>query len=692
MLKTLLLSAAGTLALAGAASAQDLEVASPDGAIVVTLSADGMGRPTYAVTFEGETVVEPSQLGMRFAEHRGFQEGMVLEEKDRAAADESWEQPWGERRIVEDRHNELLVTFMDEEDERRRFDLRVRVFDDGLGFRYEVSKQRSLRGEVAITDELTEFVLPEADTTAWWIPARMWNRYEYIYEETPLGDIHTVHTPVTFELGGGTHLSIHEAALVDYSGMSLTLGRGNRLEADLAPRADGPKVKLEAPFETPWRVIQVAEDAPGLINGTDIYLNLNEPNALGDVSWVEPGKYLGIWWGMHLGTQTWGSGPLHGATTENTKAVIDFAAEHGFSGVLVEGWNEGWDGDWYENGDVFSFTESYPDFDIEEVADYARQKGVRLIGHHETSGNITNYEKQMEAAYDLYERLGVAQVKTGYVADGGELKRVGEDGVAHYEYHDGQAAVEHHLTALREAAEREISINTHEPVKDTGLRRTYPNWISREGARGSEYDAWGQPPNPPEHTAILPYTRMLSGPMDYTPGIFKLRPEEGEGSPPAYPGGEPRPDVRTTLAKQLALYVVLYSPIQMAADLVEHYEEKPEPFQFIKDVPTDWEESIALEGEVGDYVVIARQRRGGEDWYLGAVTDEEGRALDVPLGFLEEGRTYTAEIYRDGEGADWETNPYPIAIESREVTSGDTLDLPLAPGGGAAVRLVPAQG
>ncbi|MBB4660184.1 alpha-glucosidase [Parvularcula dongshanensis] len=689
MLRTFFPALAALSLLASAAGAQDLTVASPDGNIVVTLGTDGTGRPTYAVSFAGEAVIEPSHLGLRFAEQPAFEDGMTIEEKSREEADETWEQPWGERRIVADRHNELLVTYADEDDEKRRFDLRVRVFDDGLGFRYEVPKQRALRGELAITDETTEFVVPERGTTAWWIPARMWNRYEYLYEETPLSAVTTVHTPVTFRLGDGTHLSIHEAALVDYSGMALTLAHGNRFEANLAPRADGPKVKLEAPFKTPWRTIQVAKDAPGLIN-SDLILNLNEPNRLGDVSWVEPGKYMGIWWGMHLGTQTWGSGPLHGATTENTKAVMDFAAEHGFSGVLVEGWNTGWDGEWFENGDVFSFTEAYPDFDIEAVTQYGNEKGVRLIGHHETSGNITNYERQMEAAYDLYERLGVRQVKTGYVADAGEMKRVGEDGIAHYEFHDGQAAVAHHLRAVEEAAKRHIAINAHEPVKDTGLRRTYPNWISREGARGTEYDAWGEPTNPPAHTAILPFTRMLSGPMDYTPGIFKLRPEEGEGSPPAAPDADPRPNVQTTLAKQLALYVVLYSPIQMAADLPEHYEANPAPFRFIEDVPTDWEESVALQGEVGDYVAIARRRRGGDDWYLGAVTDEEARELSVPLSFLDEGRTYTAEIYRDGEGADFEADPYPVAIEQREVTSADQVDLPLARGGGAALRFVPA--
>jgi alpha-glucosidase len=349
--------------------------------------------------------------------------------------------------------------------------------------------------------------------------------------------------------------------------------------------------------------------------------------------------------------------------------------------VLVEGWNLGWDGDWFHNGDLFSFTEAYPDFDIEAVSRHGLERGVRLIGHHETSGNVSNYAAQMGAAYDLYQRLGVRQVKTGYVADGGDIKRVDEDGVARYEWHDGQFMVGEYLRSVTEAAKRKISINTHEPVKDTGLRRTYPNWISREGARGQEFNAWGDPGNPPEHAAILPYTRMLAGPMDFTPGIFDLT---FEG-----PDGEHR--VNSTLAKQLALYVTLYSPIQMAADLPENYEARPDAFQFIVDVPTDWEQSIALAGEVGDYVAFARQERGGEDWYLGAVTDENARTLELPLDFLAPGRRYDARVYRDGEGADWRSKPHAIVIETVEVTAADTLELWLAPGGGAAVRFEAVQ-
>lgn len=661
-----------------ASVAWSAEVRSPDGRIVFSIDVDDKGAPRYRIVYRNESVVRDSLLGMRFREQHAFDAGFRIAATRADSSNRSWEQPWGERRMVADRHNELLVEFATTERPLRRLNVRIRVFDDGVGFRYEVPKQPGYR-DVNIVDELTEFHLPD-EATAWWIPARRFNRYEYLYNTTALQEVYMAHTPMTVRLASGTHLSIHEAALVDYAAFVLDQRRPNLFQAELTPWSDGVRVKAETPFRSSWRTVQIAPDAVGLLN-SDLILNLNEPNVLGDVSWVKPGKYVGIWWGMHIGTHTWGSGPAHGATTEETKRYIDFAAKHGLSGVLVEGWNVGWDGDWYTNGDVFSFTEAYPDFDLEEVTDYAAEKGVELIGHHETSGSITNYERQMDDAYDLYEELGVRKVKTGYVADAGELKRVDTDGVAHYEWHDGQFSVNHHLHAVREAAQRKISLNPHEPVKDTGLRRTYPNWISREGARGQEYNAWGDPPNPPEHTAILPYTRMLSGPMDFTPGIFDLT-FKGEHSPFR---------VKTTLAKQLALYVVLYSPIQMAADLPENYEERPDAFRFITDVPTDWEESIAVAGEVGDFVVFARKERGGVDWYVGALTDESARKLSLPLTFLDAGATYVAEIYRDGNDAHWETNPYDLVIEQRELSKGDVLDLPLAAGGGAAVRLRKAR-
>lgn len=632
--------------------------------------------PRYAVSFDGEAVIRPSRLGLRFASHVALDRDLEIVARTDNKNDTSWEQPWGERRVVRDHYNEALWELRSTSGPERVVHLRVRVHNDGVGFRYEVPEQDAY-GPVDIVDEVTEFHLPDG-AQSWWIPGRAWNRYEHIYRSTPIDAIELAHTPMTLRLASGTHLSLHEAALVDYAGYTLDQRRPGVFETNLAPRSDGLRVRAITPIVTPWRTIQVSPDAKGLLN-SDLILNLNAPNVLGDVSWVEPGKYIGIWWAMHLNEKTWGSGDSHGATTDNARRHIDFAAAHGFDGVLIEGWNTGWDGDWFNNGAIFSFTESYPDFDIEEVTAHARDKGVRLVGHHETSGHISNYEAQMGDAFDLYESLGVRQVKTGYVADGGDLQRVDEQGVTHYEWHDSQIAVNHFEHVLKEAAKRKISINTHEPVKDTGLRRTYPNWISREGARGQEYNAAWSAPNPLEHNVTLTYTRMLSGPMDFTPGIFDL----------LHQGPDSEFRVQSTLMHQLALYVVFYSPIQMAADLPENYATYADAFQFIVDVPTDWEESIALAGEVGEFVVFARRERGGDDWYLGAITDGSARAIEVPLSFLEDGRQYEATIYRDGDAAHWRSQPYDYVIEQRVVDSEQALALALAAGGGTAIRFKP---
>lgn len=636
------------------------------------------GQPYYRVDYSGNAVLRPSLLGLLFRQQSGLDCCFEVTETVANRVDHSWEQPWGERRYIRDRHNELLVRYRSLEPPQREFLLRIRAFDDGIGFRYEVPRQPNYR-DLEIVEELTQFHLAAgADSEAWWIPGRRFNRYEYLYNTSHPDSIETAHTPMTVRLDNGIHISIHEAALVNYAAYVLDQRRPNIFETNLTPWSDGIRVRTGAPFVTPWRTIQIAPDAPGLIN-SDLILNLNEPNMLGDVSWVRPAKYIGIWWAMHIGARTWASGEQHGATTKETMRYVDFAAEHGFDGVLVEGWNLGWDGDWFFNGDLFSFTESYPDFDLPAVSRYARDKGVQLIGHHETSGSISNYERQMNAAYDLYAAVGVDTIKTGYVADGGDIKWVDRNGVAHYEWHDGQFMVDHHLRAVQQAAMRKISLNPHEPIKDTGLRRTYPNWLTREGVRGQEFNAWGDPPNTPEHTAIIPYTRMLSGPADFTPGIFDL----------TFKGAESKQRVRTTLAKQLALYVVLYSPLQMAADLPENYLRHPEMFQFIKDVPVDWEDSIAVAGEVGDFVVIARKDRHSNDWYLGALSDEDARTLEIPLDFLPAGRDYDLTVYADGPDAHWETRPYDYRIDSWIRNSADSLRLRLAAGGGTAVRFTP---
>jgi alpha-glucosidase len=653
-----------------------LQINSPDTRISVFVDTDENGAPHYSIRYRGRVIIDESRLGIRFADHEGLDAGFRIVRSERGANDSVWQQPWGERRRVRDHYSELFVRFRASEPERE-FGLRIRVHDDGVGFRYEVPKQRYY-DNVAIVDEITEFRVPR-DAAAWWVPGFGWNRFEYIYKQTDARDVPLAATPMTLRTRDGVHVSIHEAALVDYAGFVLDQRRDGIFKTNLAPWSDGIRVRLRAPFVTPWRTIQIAPDATGLLN-SDLILNLNEPNKLGDVSWVEPGKYVGIWWAMHIEDKTWGSGPDHGATTDEARRYIDFAAKHGFDGVLVEGWNTGWDGSWFHNGAIFSFTESYPDFDIEAVTDYALKRGVRLVGHHETSGHITNYENQMIDAYELYESLGIRQIKTGYVADGGGLMRI-DNGVLKYEWHDGQFSSNHHIKVLTEAAKRKISINSHEPIKDTGLRRTYPNWISREGARGQEFNAWGDPVNPPDHNVTLVYTRMLSGPMDFTPGIFDLSSTRD--------GVEYR--VKSTLAHQLALYVVLYSPIQMAADLPQNYDARPDAFQFIKDVPTDWEESIALAGEVADHVVFARKERGGQDWYVGAISGTQARNVEVPLSFLSAGKRYTATIYRDGDDADWQSNPYDYVIERKPVSADDRLALSLAAGGGAAIRLEPAN-
>ena len=667
---------AALLLFAGSAVAATVAtVSSPGHFLTVTLGLNGEGRPEYSVARNGKPVIAESRLGFLLTDAPKLERNFALAAQSTRSVDEIWEQPWGERRYVRNQFNELRVRLTEKTPLARSLDVVFRVYDDGLGFRYEFPDQAQLR-QVNIAEELTEFAVVDP-ATAWWIPAGEWNRYEYLYNTTPLAELSQAHTPVTIRTEAGLHIAFHEAALVDYSSMWLRRVTGQRLKANLSPSSQGPKVSRTAPFVTPWRTMQIADSAGGLYM-SDLILNLNEPNKLGDVSWFKPMKYVGIWWAMHLDTWSWASGPKHGATTEHAKRYIDFAAKNGFGGVLIEGWNLGWDGDWFANGETFSFTQAYPDFDIAAVAAYAHKKGVRIIGHHETSANIAHYEEQLGAGLDLYTRLGIDGVKTGYVADAGGVKALGEDGKIHFEWHDGQVMSRHHLKVVTEAAKRHIAVDAHEPIKDTGLRRTYPNWVSREGARGMEYNAWGNPPNPPEHEANLIFTRMLAGPMDFTPGVLSLTGR----------GGQP---LQSTMAKQLANYVVIYSPVQMAADLPENYARYPGPFQFIKDVPADWSDTRVLNGEVGDYATIVRKDRNSDDWYLGSVTDENARTIEVSLDFLDAGRSYTAQVYRDGDDADWKTNRYSIAIEKRMVKQADKLTLRLAPGGGEAIRFVAAR-
>ncbi|MFZ5610026.1 MAG: glycoside hydrolase family 97 protein [Pseudomonadota bacterium] len=660
--------------LASLNHAHAVELASP-GAVLRVIVDAADGQPGYRIERFGKTVVARSRLGLVFSDAPSLDEGLKLASSAQRTVDETWAQPWGEKQWVRNHYNELRTDWT--RDGKTVMTVVFRVYDDGVGFRYEVPAAKTAQRQIA--DELTEFALrPEHE--AWWTGAYLPNRYEYLYRHTPLTAIWKADTPLTMKTKDGLYLSIHEAALIDYAAMTLEHVGDGRLKADLIAWSDGAKVKTTGAFVTPWRTIAIADRAAGLV-ASDLILNLNEPNKLGDVSWVEPGKYVGIWWELHIGKSTWGAGPRHGATTANTKRYIDFAAKYGFSGVLVEGWNLGWDGDWIGNGDVFNFTTPYPDYDFDALAAYAREKGVRLIGHHETSGGIANYERQLEAAMATMAAHGVNAVKTGYVRQNGHILRLAEDGSQRAEWQHGQFMVRHYQKALEVAAKYRIAINTHEPIKDTGLRRTYPNWLTREGARGQEYNAWSEG-NPPEHETILPFTRLLAGPMDFTPGIFDLQ-FAGKASPFR---------VHTTLAKQLALYVVIYSPLQMAADLPENYEANLKPFQFIRDVPADWSETRVLDGEIGDFIVIARRDRASRDWYLGAVSDENGRLLPTSLGFLEGGVAYRAEIYRDGDDAHWRDNPSAIAIETKRVTSRDVIALRLAAGGGIAIRFTPEDG
>ena len=660
-----------------------LQISSPDGSIHVFFGLiDGV--PYYAVRRDDMDVILPSKLGFTFLIDAPLDSNFSITSSQQTSFDETWTQPWGEVKDLRNHHNELRIELTETSAKPRTLILVFRAFDDGVGFRYELPEQPFL-DDIQIMKEETEFAL-SGDHSTWWIPAFQNNRYEYLYRNTSLSQLsrsaaNGVHTPLTMQTADGLYLSIHEAALLDYSSMALQADGNLVLRARLFPWSDGVLVKGQTPLKTPWRTIQIVEK-PGDLITSYMILNLNEPNKLGDVSWVHPQKYIGIWWGMHLGKWTWSEGPNHGATTENTKAYLDYAAKYGFDGVLVEGWNEGWNGDWVAGGDRFNFTASYPDFDLNYLAAYANTLGVRIIGHNETGAAIANYESQMDEAFVLYQSLGIDTVKTGYVGYGQGVKRYDEHGnLVGLEWHHGQFMVEHYQQVIETAARYGIMIDAHEPIKDTGLRRTYPNFMTREGARGQEYNAWdGAGGNPPDHVTILPFTRLLSGPMDYTPGIFDL----------SFNQYRPGNQVNHTLAKELALYVVIYSPLQMAADLIENYEGNP-AFQFILDVPVDWNETRILNAQIGDYITTVRKKRDSDEWFLGSITDENPIILGASLDFLTPDVLYVAEIYADGVDADWKTNPYPIAISKALVDSKMVMRLDLAPGGGQAIRFYPAS-
>ncbi|GAA0872339.1 glycoside hydrolase family 97 protein [Gangjinia marincola] len=683
----------------------DTNISSPNKDISVALYLNENGELAYTVDYKNKMLIDTSYVGFEFTNAEAIKQELQIESTSTRSVDETWQMPWGEQMDVKNTYNELVVKLAETTENPRKFELIFKVYDDGVGFRYHFPEQDHMT-EALIAQENTQFNLTE-DYTTFWIPGD-WDIYEHLYSTTQLSEIdalnyanddnlaqtyipeNSVATPVTMVGKDGTHLSIHEAALVDYSGMTLKIDPQNlTLTSSLVGSKNTEyKVKRTLPFSTPWRTLTITDNAPDLIE-SNLIVNLNEPNKLGDVSWFTPMKYTGVWWEMHLGKSSWDYGMekidgkwtdtgkahgRHGATTENVKNFIDFSAENNIGGVLVEGWNTGWE-EWigFEDREgVFDFVTPYPDYDIQEVVRYGREKGVEIIMHHETSAATETYAQQQDTAFALMKDLGIHAVKTGYV---GKILPKGE-------YHHGQYMVNHYNNTVEKAAKYQVAINAHEPIKATGLRRTYPNTISREGLRGQEFNAWASDGgNPPEHLPIVAFTRMLGGPIDFTPGIFNIKFNEYKKDN----------QVNTTLAQQLALYVVIYSPVQMAADLVEHYEANMEPFQFIKDVGVDWEQTKVLNGAVGDFVTIAREERETGNWFLGSITDENEREITANFDFLAEGETYTATIYQDGKDAHWDSNPLAIDISTEEIKKGDTRTIRLAPGGGLAISLMKAN-
>jgi alpha-glucosidase len=638
-------------------------VISPNGKTVVNfILTDESFR--YSVQKNGKKIINYSRLGFLINGNDSLCSGFEVIKTTKSTFDETWNQPWGEEINVRNHYNELRISLQEKSGKKRQLNIVFRAFDDGIGFRYEFPEQNNL-SNFTISDELTEFALATNDS-AWTIPAYKGVYYENLWRKASICELDTVTTPVTIEMKKGKFLLLHEADLTDYAKMNLFPVKGSTtLKVDLTPWSTRVKVYAKTPFVSPWRTIVLADNLNQLYNSR-LMLNLNEPCKINDTSWLKPSKYIGIWWGMHMEKYTWSQGPKHGATTENTKKYIDFAANHHIGGVLVEGWNYGWDGDWVKDGDKFSFTKAYPDFDMVELTHYAKNKGVELIGHNETGGATINYENQLDSAFSLYHKLGIKYVKTGYVNPLLDKR----------ERHDSQYGVRHYRKVIETAARYGIIIDNHEPVMPTGLQRTYPNLMSQEGVRGQEYDAWSQDGgNPPEHTCIVPFTRGLAGPMDFTFGTFNF-------TNTAYP----KTRVQTTLAKQLALYVVIYSPLQMASDLPENYENNP-AFQFIEDVPVDWSKTVILDGKIGDYVVTARKDKNSNNWFIGAITDENSRKLNVKLDFLTKGKKYKMTIYSDTAASNWLNDPNSIEISNKIVDSNTKIDLYLAQSGGAAISL-----
>jgi hypothetical protein len=677
---------------------------SPDGRLSLDFNLNENGEATYKLFFNKEEVIKESNLGIKLTDQHDFIDGFSIREIDTSTFYEKWSPVWGEVSHIINNYKQLKITLNQQDSLNRLMILTFRLFNDGLGFRYEFPAQDNLRYFI-VAEENSEFALT-GNHKAFWIPGD-YDSQEYAYTTSLLSEVdafkgknsddiivktiedpNIVQTPLMMKSSDGLYINIHEAALLDYPAMYVRVDKTTfTLKSHLCPDAVGNKAYMQTPCRTPWRTIIVSDQAEDILSSKTI-LNLNEPCKFDDVSWIKPQKYVGIWWGMHVGVNTWNYADVnnvklnqidwnslvpngkHGATTEKTKRYIDFAAKHGISSVLVEGWNVGWE-DWFGNWkeEVFDFVTPYPDFNVEELYKYAEQKGVKLIMHHETSASVTNYERRIDEAFKFMKKYGYDAVKTGYV---GKIIPRGE-------HHDSQWMINHYTRVVEKAAQYNISIDSHESVRPTGLCRTYPNWLACEAARGNEFNAWSKG-NPPEHETILPFTRLMGGPMDYTPGIFQIKMNY-------YTTGSNN-QVHTTLAKQLALYVTMYSPLQMAADLVENYERFPDAFRFIEEVPVDWSDTKVLKAEPGDYIIIARKDKNSDNWFIGAITDERERSFDLPLDFLND-EGYHVTLYKDAPDTHWETNPMTYEITNYNITGNGTLNISLAPGGGTAVILKP---
>ena len=675
---------------------------SPDGNVVLSFSLKADGTPTYKMTYKGKAVINESTLGFTLKKDEPLTNHFKVVSDSKSTFKETWKPVWGEEKEILNHYNELLVQ-LKQDKTNRLMNIRFRVYNEGVGFRYEFPTQKELTYFV-IAEENTQFAMT-GDHTAWWIPGD-YDTQEYDYNESKLSEIRGlmkqsmtdnvsqyvfsptgVQTALMMKTKDGLYINLHEAALVDYALMNLNLDDKNFIfQSHLTPDAKGDKGYLYTPTKTPWRTVMVSDDARNIL-ASRLILNLNDPCALADTSWIKPVKYIGVWWEMITGKSSWAytddlptikldevdytkvkPNGTHAANNDKVRHYIDFAAKHGFDQVLVEGWNVGWE-DWFGHRKdyVFDFVTPYPDFDIKALNDYAHAKGVKLMMHHETSGSTRNYERHMKAAYELMNKYGYNSVKSGYV---GDILPIGE-------HHYSQSTINHYLYAIKEAAKHKIMVNAHEAVRPTGLCRTYPNLIGNESARGTEYEAFGG--NKPFHTTILPFTRLQGGPMDYTPGIFETEVKNVNPNNTS--------QVRSTLAKQLGLYVTMYSPLQMAADLPENYERFADAFQFIKDVPVDWQESVYLEAEPGRYITIARKDKHSDNWYIGNTSNENGHTSELLLNFLDKNKKYEATIYADAKNADWQTNPKAYTITKQKVNAKTKLKLTAAKGGGYAISI-----